>query len=288
MFGKYLNRRDFLTTAFTALLNLGSISGVLAMPDGISQNKARPIPDTHVKDYLHKMKNFDQPAAEDIYLKESEFKLLEITVDRFKRLQKLVGHGNFCLLSFDDALKISHGHTQVGEFSKAELDFLECVFYENGSNYGFYGLKPITRLTENINTENTVKVPHSGNYLYKGAPLEVYNKIINDIGDIAILTSGLRSIPKQFFLFLNKALRNNGNLSLASRSLAPPGYSFHGIGDFDVGQINFGVANFTKRFTTSKVYERLTDLGYIRLRYPQKNFIGVRFEPWHIRITSLS
>ncbi len=50
------------------------------------------------------------------------------------------------------------------------------------------------------------------------------------------LTSGVRGVAKQFILFLAKAEANGGNLSLASRSLAPPGYSYHGVGDFDVGE----------------------------------------------------
>jgi LAS superfamily LD-carboxypeptidase LdcB len=89
---------------------------------------------------------------------------------------------------------------------------------------------------------------------------------------------------KQFLLFLNKAYRSRGNLSVASRSLAPPGYSFHGVGDFDVGQVGFGIANFSSRFTTTKVFKRLRDLGYIELRYPKGNLLGVRFEPWHIKV----
>ena len=43
--------------------------------------------------------------------------------------------------------------------------------------------------------------------------------------DDLVLTTGVRGVVKQFYLFLRKADRANGNLSLASRSLAPPGYS---------------------------------------------------------------
>jgi len=100
-----------------------------------------------------------------------------------------------------------------------------------------------------------------------------------------VLTSGVRSVIKQFMLFLTKAYHHDGNLSLASRSLAPPGYSYHGVGDFDVGQIGFGVDNFTARFVETDVFQRLADLGYIDLRYQQDNPWGVRFEPWHIKIT---
>jgi LAS superfamily LD-carboxypeptidase LdcB len=89
---------------------------------------------------------------------------------------------------------------------------------------------------------------------------------------------------KQFLLFLNKANKNKGNLSMASRSLAPPGYSFHGIGDFDVGKKGYGIHNFTERFTKTNVYKRLTDLGYIKFRYERDNDLGVRFEPWHIEV----
>ena len=87
-------------------------------------------------------------------------------------------------------------------------------------------------------------------------------------------------------LFLNKAYKSNGNLSVASRSLAPPGYSYHGVGDFDVGQVGFGADNFTARFTSTEVFKKLENLGYINLRYQKDNLLGVRFEPWHIKVSS--
>jgi len=71
---------------------------------------------------------------------------------------------------------------------------------------------------------------------------------------------------------------------MASRSLAPPGYSFHGVGDFDVGKKGYGIDNFTEKFTKTDVYKKLNDLGYIRFRYHQDNYLGVRFEPWHIKV----
>jgi len=91
---------------------------------------------------------------------------------------------------------------------------------------------------------------------------------------------------KQFLLFLNKVYICNGNLSLASRSLAPPGYSFHGNGDFDVGQAGLGAFNFTDRFTDTEVFKRLSELGYLKLRYPKGNPLGVRYEPWHIKVNT--
>ncbi len=281
-----LNRRDFIQSIFAALLSFSGVSRALARNSIIIQDNYAGSHDDHIKDYLHKMRYFDFPNEEDIYLSQNQLKILQTTVHRLKRLQKFVGHGNFCLLNFDNALKIARNYLSVGSFTNEELNFLELIFYSNSAVYGFLGQKPLDNLTDQIKARNTVKIPCTGNYLYKGLPLETYNNITKDIGEMVTLTSGLRGITKQFLLFLNKAELNKGNLSLASRSLAPPGYSYHGIGDFDVGQTGYGPANFTKRFTETKVYERLKDLGYINLRYPQKNLIGVRFEPWHIRIRS--
>lgn len=146
----------------------------------------------------------------------------------------------------------------------------------------------MNRLTENIQRKDVVKVPGTGNYLYKGHSREIYNNIRKSIGRDVILTSGIRSVMKQFLLFLRKACRSQGNLSLASRSLAPPGYSYHAIGDFDVGQVGFGALNFTSKFAETKVFHQLQDLGYIQLRYTEDNLLGVRFEPWHIRIQSVA
>jgi hypothetical protein len=68
--------------------------------------------------------------------------------------------------------------------------------------------------------------------------------------------------------------------------LTPPGYSFHGVGDLDVGQVGFGTDNFSEHFTTTEVYRELVSLGYANLRYPSDNLLGVRFEPWHIQVNS--
>ena len=112
----------------------------------------------------------------------------------------------------------------------------------------------------------------------------IYKKLKNSAGDKLYLTSGIRGVVKQFLLFLDKAETNRGNLSLASRSLAPPGYSFHGIADFDVGQMGYGALNFTEQFTTTEVFKKLEDLEYVSLRYMEGNLKGVRFEPWHIKV----
>ena len=282
-----IDRRNFLKSLAAGFVGVGiSPAGLLA---DVADNKAgsrQEIGDLYIKDYLHKMTNFDRPHKNDVYMERKDFLLLESSVRRFKRLQQTVGHGNFHLLDFDDAIKIACNYSKVGAFSSKELSFIEMVFYNDPSPYGFFGEKPVKNLTDRIRRKEVVKIPGTGNFLYKGLPLETYKKIKKDLGDIALLTSGVRSVIKQFLLFLNRTYDTGGNLSLASRSLAPPGYSFHGISDFDIGQAELGSDNFTERFVTTEVYRRLKEMGFLNLRYPQNNPFGVRFEPWHIKVHS--
>jgi hypothetical protein len=181
-------------------------------------------------------------------------------------------------------LAIARNYPKVGRFPKKELELLERIFYTDSGLYGFLGEKPIDNMTTSIKKKDVVKIPKSGNYLYKGSPHTMYEKVRKQVGDKLYLTSGIRGVVKQFMLFLKKADKNKGNLSLASRSLAPPGYSFHGIADFDVGQIGYGSLNFTGSFTKTEVFKKLDNLEYISIRYPKDNLKGVRFEPWHIKV----
>lgn len=79
------------------------------------------------------------------------------------------------------------------------------------------------------------------------------------------------------------------NLSATSRSLAPPGYSWHAQHDFDIGLRSGKLKpyNFRKEFITTPLFVSLFSRGFIHLRdlrYRQENELGVRFEPWHIRV----
>lgn len=235
------------------------------------------------RDYLNKMRHYDAPHATDIVLDASGMMLLQSIVARLDRLQKNIGHGHFYLLSFDEALKHAQ-KSSIGSFTREEKEFLDAIFHTDASRYGFLDSKPLTSLTASIPRAHIVKVAGMGNYLYRGDALETWNSITRTMGSEVILTSGIRGIIKQMHLFLLKALNNGGNLSLASRSLAPPGYSYHAVGDFDVGQRGFGIHNFTSSFTESDVFHKLSDLGFISMRYPQDNFLGVRFEPWHVKV----
>ncbi|MCG8380013.1 MAG: M15 family metallopeptidase [Proteobacteria bacterium] len=241
--------------------------------------------DNDLKDYLHKIQNFNEPHKDDILLAPALVATFESTLSRLKRLQKLVGHGNYNILNFKHGLALAKNYPDVGKFTKEELQFMETVFYADGQQYGFLGKKPLKEITDQVNKKDVIKIPYSGNYLYKERSVELYEEIKKELGDQVILTSGIRSVMKQFLLFLNKVHDSNGNLSLASRSLAPPGYSFHGNGDFDVGQAGYGKLNFTGKFTETEVYKRLAEMGYLKLRYPADNRLGVRFEPWHIKIS---
>ena len=281
-----MKRRDFLKAATAAIIASGIDPFALSAVAQKMPRQSTPGVDDHIKDYLHKMRNFDRAHEDDRYLGKYKVPLLKSTVLRLKRLQRLVGHGNFHLLSLDYGLKLSRNYTKVGKFTQKELDFLEEIFYSDSSVYGFLGVKPLDRMTASINKRDVVKIPRSGNYLYKGKPQALYTKVKKHVGDKVYLTSGVRGVVKQFMLFLNKVNKNQGNLSLASRSLAPPGYSFHGISDFDVGQKGYGAMNFTDRFTTTEVFKKLEQLDFVSIRYPKENMEGVRFEPWHIRVHS--
>jgi len=239
-----------------------------------------------VKDYLTKIKNFNTHFEDDIILTGHRLEVLKSVTQRLIRVRSIVGHANFCLLSFDHALLYARRYSAVGAFPREEIAFLEEVFYTNATDYGFFGSKVTTNITSKIGKREIKKIPYTGNYLFRGPSMDLYNKIRRDIGKSIVLTSGVRGIVKQTYLFLSKAVRSNGNLSMASRSLAPPGHSFHGNGDFDVGKVGYGYRNFTEDFSYTKEFKRLEELGYIRIRYHEKNPFGVRFEPWHVKVSS--
>ena len=283
-----MDRRAFLKAAISGIFVCGSVPDAIAGAFLKSPSKRRSTSHEVVFGYLKKMKEFNKPHPRDVYLDAKTFAVLKSSLRRLKRIHRTIGYGNFHLIGFDDALKIARSYSRVGRFSKTELTFMERLVYEDASLYGFYGKKPLSDITDQIPKREVVKIKGTGHYLYRGKPYDLYQKIRKDAGSQAVLTSGIRSVIKQTLLFLNKANKTKGNLSMASRSLAPPGFSYHGIGDFDIGQAGFGIANFTERFADTEVYKRLHGLGYIKFRYDKNNLLGVRFEPWHIKVRSMS
>jgi zinc D-Ala-D-Ala carboxypeptidase len=236
--------------------------------------------------YLQKMENFENSHYEDVYLESSSYKILVSTFQRLGRVQNLVGHGNFNVLGFDEMLKYSKRYGSVGAFPKTESDFLEHIFTASAKQYGFFGDKVVDNLTRVVPAKDRKKMPRTGHFLYRGESEALYKKVRKDLGATIVLTSGIRNVVKQTHLFLAKTIQSKGNLSRASRSLAPPGHSYHGIGDFDVGKVGFGSRNFTADFSKTKEFQRLVDLGYVDMRYPLHNLLGVRYEPWHIKVVA--
>ncbi|MDH4274008.1 MAG: M15 family metallopeptidase [Gammaproteobacteria bacterium] len=245
------------------------------------------IDEQYIKDYLDKIHNYDKVHKDDVFVKPKDLRTLRSTVLRLQKVQNYVGPANFALLSFDACVRSAANVSRIGEFSDAEKEFMESVFYTNAKDYGFFGEKPVDKLTSAVTRDDVEKIPGTGNYLIRGAPIKLYNKIRRDIGGSVILTSGVRGVIKQMHLFLTKTIASGGNFSMASRSLAPPGHSFHGVGDFDVGKVGWGARNFTEYFADTMEYKRLTDMGFIKIRYPEDNFLGVRFEPWHIKTNNV-
>ena len=290
-----MDRRTFLkaTAAYVLFGQILPGQESLAMEDGTGgesraamsgEDALQKAGDAPVKDYLYKIRNPDTVFADDIVLEGRDLQLLGAVLQRLERVRDTVGNGNFATLAFDEAINLARRQVAIGPFSHQELSFMEMIHGRDAKDYGFFGDKQVVSLTHRIDGSGVVKVPYSGNFLFKGESLEKFAKIKESLGEEVVLTSGIRGIIKQFYLFLGKVERHGGNLSLASRSLAPPGYSYHAVGDFDIGQRGFGEFNFTERFTSTAVYRELVARGYIDNRYWRDNPLGVRFEPWHIKL----
>lgn len=256
----------------------------VVLPDTNIENIALATPQESAKNVQEKVSNFETNFTDDVVLSEADYKLLVQSLERINRVQDYVGFGNFNVLSLDETLKYAKYSPRIGEFTEAELEFLEKMFNYNSSRLGFFGEKVISNITNVVATNDVVKMPGTGHYVFRGHSETFYNNLTSEVGDTLILTSGVRNIVKQYQLFMAKTVQASGNLSRASRSLAPPGHSYHAIGDFDVGRVGGGLANFTAEFASTDEFKKLQDLGYVQIRYTADNKLGVRYEPWHIRV----
>jgi hypothetical protein len=248
---------------------------------------APPIADIHpdniILDQIARVPANPAPP-QDVILGPAQRVSFDSALARLRRLQDYVGYGNFNIIGWDESLRLARDTDAVGAFARAELDLIEELFFTQAETLGFYGDKVVSDLTATIAQRDIHKIPRTGHFLFKGVSTDTYNRIRRDMGDSVILTSGIRSVVKQIYLFMNKAEQVDGNLSLASYSLAPPGHSYHAVGDFDVGKKGFGSRNFSEEFARTDEFKRLIDLGYLHIRYPQQNPFGVRYEPWHIKV----
>ena len=223
-------------------------------------------------------------ANSDVYLQIDEMACFEKIYSKLKSIQRVIGYGNFNIISFDEALKIAKRYKSIEAFSRDEIALMEKIFYMDATKLGFYGARTVDHITYNINKKEALKIKGTGHWLFKGKPKEDYERILKDVGHSLKLTSGIRSVIKQTYLYYGKVKKLKGNLSKASFSIAPPAYSYHTIRDFDVGRVDWGYSNFTARFALTKEFHRLRHLDYISMRYGLHNRYGVRFEPWHIKV----
>jgi len=220
--------------------------------------------------------------SDDLYIGENDYVHFHSIRNKLSHIQQYVGYGNFNVISFDSMLNVAKRIPKVGAFSKDEIKFLEFIFYYNPSVHGFFGDRISNNISDEINKKLITKIPGTGHYLFKDKPEETYYEMKKDIGDSLTLTSGIRSIVKQTKLFLDKIHKVDGNITVAAKSIAPPGFTYHAIGDFDVGKKGFGYANFTSKFATTHEFQEIKKLKYVDVRYTVNNKDGVRYEPWHI------
>lgn len=232
-----------------------------------------------------KTRYFESVFDDDYFVPEEQYAVMRLAYKRLDRLQSYIGHGNFNLVSFDEALRFARNFPDIGAFTQAEIDFIDELYHIDARLYGFYGDRVLDSLTSHVAKKDVMSVAGTGHYLFKGKSEEFYSRLLNEVGDDLVLTSGVRSMVKQIHLFLAKTEQSAGNMSKASRSLAPPGYSYHAVGDFDVGKVGFGYRNFSDDFAETDVYKRLQDLGFVEIRYTTDNNFGVRYEPWHIQVS---
>ena len=218
----------------------------------------------------------------DLFIAKKDYKVFHSIRNKLKLVQNYIGYGNFNVISFDTMLYIAKRAPKIESFTKDEIAFLEFIFYYNPSVHGFFGNRINNNITEKIDKKSIKKIPYTGHYLFKGKSEKTYYEMKKDIGDSLTLTSGIRSIVKQTKLFLDKINRVNGNITIAAKSIAPPAYTYHSIGDFDVGKKGLGYANFTSKFARTQEFQQIIRLKYVDVRYTINNKDGVRYEPWHI------
>jgi zinc D-Ala-D-Ala carboxypeptidase len=210
-------------------------------------------------------------------------RLVSSLLQKLNMVQNQVGYVQFNILSFDELLKTAVRCKKP--LTPQEIQFVESIFYGDPRQYGFYGERTVPQLSIVTPKKDVTYMDKTGHFLMKGPAMEKYAQIKRLVGNDLVLTSGVRAPVKQLYLFLKKMDYAGGDLRLTSTSIAPPGFTFHSVGDFDIGKAGFGQYNFTEKFQETDVFKKLYDGGYISIRYTTNNPYGVRYEPWHIKVT---
>ena len=134
-------------------------------------------------DGLHKIRDFDRTYADDYLLAEPRLELLTTTAARLERAVRVIGHGHFNLVSFDDLLRYATRYAEIGVFTPAEVEFLEEIFHADAELYGFFGQKVLHEQTARFAQRDVERIASTGHYLLRGEPLERYEKIRKDLGE---------------------------------------------------------------------------------------------------------
>lgn len=273
-----MNRRNFFKYTASGLI-LPTIVSSLNAKELVYETKSKYAPVDAIYTGSSALNNH-----EDVFLDEYYVQTFYSVRKKLTQVQRYVGYGNFNIISFDDVIKIARRAKGIKAFTEKELAFFEFIFYNEPMEHGFYGEKISKSITDRISKKEVRKIPRTGHYLFRGKSEGIYNEMLKDVGNTIFLTSGVRSIMKQTKLFLDKLYGTDNNLSVASKSIAPPAYTYHSIGDFDVGKKGLGYSNFTARFALTEEFLKMRKLQYIEMRYTVNNKDGVRYEPWHVKI----
>lgn len=226
----------------------------------------------------------DELKHPDIWLKDEQKVIFDSVMKKLDMVEHTVGYANFNLISFDETLKVAKNYPKINAFTPVEIAYIEEIFYTDPVIYGFYGKRTVENLSHVINEKDVIKIDGTGHYVYRETSQELLTRLMKDIGPTLILTSGVRSLVKQLSLHMEKIKSENGNITIATRSLVPPAFSYHSVGDFDVGKRGWGRQNFTANFARTEEFWNLQKLSYVSTRYTIGNGDGVRYEPWHVKI----
>ena len=109
---KSMKRRYLLKALGLGCIGFGVAPEILAKSIKGYFASVNVYPDDELKDYLHKIQNFNKLHEDDVLVDSNFYETFESMVMRMRRLQKLVGHGNFNILNFSNGLSLA-GHSKI-------------------------------------------------------------------------------------------------------------------------------------------------------------------------------
>ena len=133
-----MKRRHILKTLGAGTIGVGIAPKIF----GEASTAYLPGTDEALKDYINKIKNLDAPHKDDVQIHYNLHEIFESTVMRLRRLQRLVGHGNFGILNFNDGLVYARNYPSVGNFTKQELHFMRLSSMKIVNVMATWGLSP--------------------------------------------------------------------------------------------------------------------------------------------------